>query len=66
VERSWEGSPEIAIKLMGKDKVNYSAHMDSGNYVVVINAKNKSFGKKEVQRPIKVIPVPGIKRSKIF
>jgi len=42
---------EIATKLMGKDKVNYSQHMDSGNYVVVINAKGiKVTGKKEVQK----------------
>lgn len=42
---------EIAIKLMGKDKVNYSSHMDSGDYVVVINAKSiKVTGKKEIQK----------------
>jgi large subunit ribosomal protein L13 len=42
---------EIATKLMGKDKVNYSQHMDSGNYVVVINAKGiKVTGKKEIQK----------------
>jgi large subunit ribosomal protein L13 len=42
---------EIASKLIGKDKVNYSRHMDSGNYVVVINAKGiKVTGKKEAQK----------------
>jgi len=30
---------EIATKLMGKHKPTYSAHMDSGDYVVVTNAK---------------------------
>lgn len=30
---------EIATYLMGKHKANYSAHMDSGDYVVVVNAK---------------------------
>ena len=30
----------IADKLMGKSKVTYTPHIDSGDYVVVINAKN--------------------------
>ena len=30
----------IADKLMGKSKVTYSPHIDNGDYVVVINAKN--------------------------
>ena len=30
----------IADKLMGKSKVTYTAHVDNGDYVVVINAKN--------------------------
>lgn len=29
----------IADKLMGKSKVTYTAHIDNGDYVVVINAK---------------------------
>ncbi len=29
---------QIAMKLMGKDKVTYSPHMDNGSHVVVINA----------------------------
>lgn len=42
---------EIAVLLMGKDKVNFSRHMDSGDYVVVINAKEvKVTGKKEKQK----------------
>ena len=42
---------EIATKLIGKDKVNYSQHMDSGDYVVVINAKGiKVTGKKQIQK----------------
>src|SRR5258706_15972311 len=31
---------QIATYLMGKHKPTYSAHMDSGDYVVVINAKD--------------------------
>ena len=30
----------IADKLMGKSKVDYTPHIDNGDYVVVINAKN--------------------------
>lgn len=41
----------IAMILMGKTKANYSAHMDSGDNVVVINAKDiKVTGKKESQK----------------
>ncbi len=30
----------IADKLMGKSKVTYTAHVDNGDYVIVINAKD--------------------------
>lgn len=30
----------IADKLMGKSKVTYTPHIDNGDYVVVINARN--------------------------
>lgn len=30
----------VADKLMGKSKVTYTPHIDNGDYVVVINAKN--------------------------
>lgn len=30
----------IADKLMGKSKVTYTSHIDNGDYVVVVNAKN--------------------------
>lgn len=30
----------IADKLMGKSKVTYTPHIDNGDYVIVINAKN--------------------------
>jgi large subunit ribosomal protein L13 len=29
---------EIAVKLMGKDKITYTPHIDDGDYVVVINS----------------------------
>lgn len=29
---------EIAVKLMGKHKVTYTPHVDSGDYVIVLNA----------------------------
>lgn len=39
---------KIAVILMGKHKSTYSAHMDTGDYVVVINAgKVKLTGAKE-------------------
>ncbi len=42
---------KIAIYLTGKYKPGYSAHMDSGDYVVVINAKEvKVTGGKEKQK----------------
>lgn len=44
-------SSKIAMILMGKDKANYSAHMDSGDFVVVINAeKIKLSGKKATEK----------------
>lgn len=41
----------IADKLMGKSKVTYTPHIDNGDYVVVINAKQiKVTGDKMVQK----------------
>ena len=41
----------IADKLMGKSKVTYTPHIDNGDYVVVVNAKNlKVTGDKMVQK----------------
>lgn len=38
---------EIAVKLMGKHKVTYTPHVDSGDYVIVLNADKISVtGKK--------------------
>src|SRR3989344_7065730 len=42
---------KIAVFLIGKHKPNYYAHMDSGDFVVVINCeKVKVTGKKEDQK----------------
>lgn len=42
---------EIAILLQGKNKATYSANLDSGDYVVVINAANVVLtGKKETDK----------------
>ena len=42
---------EIATKLMGKHKADYSPHMDNGDYIVVVNAKEiKVTGRKEEQK----------------
>lgn len=44
-------STQIASLLMGKGKESYSRHMDSGDNVVVINAKQvKLTGNKEMQK----------------
>ena len=41
-------SSDIALLLMGKGKTNFVRHLDCGDYVVVINAKNvKVTGNKE-------------------
>ncbi len=41
----------IADKLMGKSKVTYTPHVDNGDYVVVINAKNiQTTGNKMVDK----------------
>ena len=41
----------VADKLMGKSKVTYTPHIDNGDYVVVINAKNLVVtGDKMVQK----------------
>ena len=41
----------IADKLMGKSKVTYTPHIDNGDYVVVINAKNVVVtGEKMIQK----------------
>jgi len=42
---------QIAGFLMGKQKANYSRHMDSGDYVVVVNAEKVILtGNKEDQK----------------
>ncbi|OGD84185.1 50S ribosomal protein L13 [Candidatus Curtissbacteria bacterium RBG_13_40_7] len=44
-------STEVAGFLMGKNKNYFSPHLDTGDYVVVINAKDISLsGKKEIQK----------------
>ncbi len=44
-------STQVAMKLMGKNKVDYSPHMDNGDNVVVINAFEIIVtGKKEDQK----------------
>lgn len=41
----------IAMRLMGKHKANYTPHVDSGDFVVVINADNLVVtGRKEAQK----------------
>lgn len=42
---------EVAKRLIGKDKPTYTPHIDAGDYVIVINAKDAVFtGNKEVEK----------------
>ena len=42
---------EIAVILMGKDKPSYTPHVDTGDFVVVVNAEKVTFsGKKWEQK----------------
>lgn len=42
---------DVAMKLMGKHKADYSAHMDSGDFVVILNAEKVAVtGNKEAQK----------------
>lgn len=42
---------KVAILLMGKHKVSFSRHLDMGDHVVVVNAKNiRVTGNKETQK----------------
>ena len=44
-------SSEVAMHLMGKNKVLYTPYLDTGDFVVVINAQQVSLsGKKENQK----------------
>jgi large subunit ribosomal protein L13 len=44
-------STKVAVLLMGKQKVSYSNHMDSGDFVVVVNAeKIKTTGTKALSK----------------
>lgn len=68
-------STQIAILLRGKDKTSFSNNSDSGDYVVVINAKKvKLTGHKEEEKRyykhtgylghLKVNTVPELKEKK--
>lgn len=47
-------STKIATFLMGKQKVSYSTHMDSGDFVVIVNAeKIVTTGKKSLTKTYK-------------
>ena len=38
---------KIAVILMGKDKPSYTPHVDTGDFVVIINAEKVSFSGKK-------------------
>jgi large subunit ribosomal protein L13 len=43
---------EIAMMLMGKHRPTYTPHVDTGDYVVVINAEKVEFGGKKWQQKL--------------
>lgn len=59
---------EIARKLMGKDKKEYTPHIESGDYVVVINAAQVAVtgNKRDNKMYYRHSNYPGGLRSKTF
>lgn len=59
---------EIARKLMGKDKKEYTPHIESGDYVVVVNATEVAVtgNKRESKMYYRHSNYPGGLRSKSF
>ena len=45
-------APEISRLLQGKNKVNYVSYLDSGDYVVVVNAQQISISGKKDQTKV--------------
>ena len=43
---------EIAMMLMGKHRPTYTPHVDTGDYVVVINAEKVEFSGKKWQQKL--------------
>ena len=43
---------EIAQKLIGKNKVTYTPHVDSGDYVVVINASQVELSRNKADKKV--------------
>ncbi len=43
-------STQVAMMLMGKNKATYSPHMDNGDFVVLINAKDVVLTGKKVEQ----------------
>lgn len=45
-------SAPIAMRLMGKDKPSYTPHLDTGDFVVVINAEKVKVHPKKLQNKV--------------
>jgi large subunit ribosomal protein L13 len=43
---------EIAVKLMGKDKITFTPHIDAGDYVVVINSSEVVVTGRKTERKV--------------
>jgi large subunit ribosomal protein L13 len=66
---------KIAVKLIGKDKVNYAPNLDMGDYVVIINAALLKISQRKIetkeykrysgyQSGLKIIPLAKLWPSK--
>jgi len=43
---------KIAIILMGKDKATYQPHIDSGDFIIILNAKDAKFTGKKLDQKV--------------
>jgi len=59
---------DIAMVLMGKHKPLYTPHLDTGDYVIVLNAAKVKFtavsGSKRNTLGLRVTPVSGLSRPR--
>lgn len=61
-------STEIALRLRGKHKPEYTAHVDTGDYIVVVNAEKVAVTGKKAEKKIyyRHTGYPGGLKSRTF
>ena len=52
---------KIAPILMGKTKPTYTPHVDTGDYVIVVNADNKALRSKRPRLALYIFKFPSIR-----